>query len=147
VALAHLLFEAALTKTTKPSGRPFVITDPGPGLAYQDLYSLATELSVTPVSIAKIPPIALLLLAYVIEGYTSVVTRFPFLAKLGLKELGYPMSFVQPSVINGSVHTLVDDSAIKRGVEDGGLGYRGVCTSLEGMCEELAEWNREHEGE
>lgn len=122
-----------------------MITNPGPALAYQDLYSLATELSVTRVSVANMPPLPLLLVSYAIEGYTLLVTRFPILAKLGLKELGYPISFLQPGVIKGTMHTLVDDSAIRRTVDEGGLGYRGACTSLEGMCEQLADWNREHE--
>jgi hypothetical protein len=146
VALSHVLYEAALTKKAGPSGRPFNITDPGPGIVFQDLYDLATQLSVTPVRIAQIPPLPLLLVTYLIEAYVSVVARFPFLAKLGFKEPGYPLSFLQPTVIKGSVHILIDDSAIRRSVEDGGLGYQGVCTTLEGMCTQLAEWNREHEG-
>ena len=31
-------------------------------------------------------------------------------------------------------------------MEEGGIGYRGGCTTIEGVCEELLEWNREHEG-
>ncbi|KAK0656641.1 hypothetical protein B0T16DRAFT_316951 [Cercophora newfieldiana] len=145
VALAHLLFEAALTKTTKASGRPFVVTDPGPPLSFQDLYDLVIDLSVTPVSVMRLTPVILLLVTYVVEAYVAFVTFFPFLQKLGLKEPGYPLSFLQPSVIKGSVHVIVDDTAIRRSFEEGGLGYKGVCTSLEGMCEELADWNREHE--
>jgi hypothetical protein len=39
VALAHLQFEAALTRIEMPpcAGRPLVITDPGPPLAFRDL--------------------------------------------------------------------------------------------------------------
>jgi hypothetical protein len=133
VALSHVLYEAALTKKAGPSGRPFNITDPGPGIVFQDLYDLATQLSVTPVRIAQIPPLPLLLVTYLIEAYVSVVARFPFLAKLGFKEPGYPLSFLQPTVIKGSVHILIDDSAIRRSAEDGGLGYKGACTTLEGM--------------
>jgi hypothetical protein len=40
----------------------------------------------------------------------------------------------------------VDDSAAKRSVEEGGIGYRAGCTTMEGVCEEILEWNREHEG-
>jgi len=146
--LSHLLFEAALARKEMPlsAGRTFVVTDPGPSLAFEDLYKLVTELSVTTVSVARLPPLLLLLVAHGVEAYVWAVTRFPFLAKLGLKEPRYPLSFLQPSAIYGSMHTLADDSAIRRSVEDGGLGYRGVCTSLEGMCEELVEWNREHDG-
>lgn len=128
------------------AGRPFVVTDPGPPLAFRDMYSLATELSVTRVTVTPVPPVALLILAHVIESYVSIVTRFPILtAWFGLREPRFPINYLQPSTLRGSMHILVDDSAAKKSIEEGGLGYRGVCTSLEGMCEELAAWNLEHE--
>ncbi|KAK5658792.1 hypothetical protein OQA88_1604 [Cercophora sp. LCS_1] len=148
VALAHLFFEAALAQKAMPAcaGRPFVVTDPGPPVAFADMYKLVTELSTTPVSVLIVPPVALLIVAHLIEAYISVVTRFPSLtATLGLKEPSYPINFLQPSVIRGSMHILVDDSAAKKSAKEGGIGYHGVCNSLEGFCEELLEWNREHE--
>ena len=33
----------------------------------------------------------------------------------------------------------------RRRVEDGGIGYTGVCNSFEGLCEEMVLWNREYE--
>lgn len=58
---------------------------------------------------------------------------------------GYPISYVQPAVLRGSVHILIDDSVARRRVEDGGIGYTGVCNTLEGFCEEMVLWNREYE--
>lgn len=43
------------------------------------------------------------------------------------------------------MHILIDDSVARRRVEDGGIGYTGVCNSLEGLCEEMVMWNREYE--
>jgi len=107
---------------------------------------LATELSVTRVAVTSVPPVALLIFAHVIESYVSIVTRFPFLTTwFGLREPRFPINYLQPSTLRGSMHILVDDSAAKKSIEEGGLGYDGVCTSLEGMCEELVAWNLEHE--
>jgi len=36
------------------------------------------------------------------------------------------------------------DQAAREPVEEGGLGYKGVCTIMEGMCMQVAEWNEEH---
>jgi hypothetical protein len=108
---------------------------------------LAKILSSTPINVTPVPPVLLLLLAYAIEAYVSVLTRFPTLTGvLGLKEPRYPLSYLQPSVLRGSTHVLIDDSVARRSVAEGGIGYRGVCTSLEGFCEEMVAWNREHEG-
>ena len=75
-----------------------------------------------------------------------MLTRFPALTTgLGLKLPRYPISFLQPAVLRGSTHIIIDDSVARRSVEDGGIGYTGVCNSLEGFCEELVLWNREYE--
>ncbi|KAK1829845.1 sterol-4-alpha-carboxylate 3-dehydrogenase, decarboxylating [Podospora conica] len=148
VSLAHLQLEAALARKPMPpcAGRPLVVTDPGPPLAFGDMYKLATQLSLPPITVVPVPPVTLLLLAHAIEIYVSFITRFPGVASaLGLKEPKYPLSFLQPAVLRGATHILIDDSVARRRVEDGGIGYTGVCTSLEGFCEELVLWNREYE--
>lgn len=149
VALSHLCFEAALAQQPMPAcaGRPFVVTDPGPPVAFADLYKLIIELSTRPITVATIPPILLLIFAHLNEIYVDIVTRFPFLARLGLREPTYPINYLQPSVLRGSMHVLIDDTAARKSVKEGGIGYRGVCNSLEGFCEELLEWNREHDEE
>lgn len=49
---------------------------------------------------------------------------------------------IQPSLFSISdVFCIADDERARRGVEEGGLGYRPVITTLEGMCKELVDWN------
>ncbi|KAL2261048.1 hypothetical protein VTK26DRAFT_4768 [Humicola hyalothermophila] len=151
VALAHLQFEAALAQKDKPmpacAGRTFNVTDPGPPIAFADVYAAAVHLSVTPLTVSIKAPIFLFLIAHVIEFWSLLLARFPFLTKLGLREPSGPINFLQPSVFGVSIHTIVDDSAARKSVAEGGIGYQGVCTTIEGVCEEILEWNREHEGE
>ncbi|KAK1755317.1 hypothetical protein QBC47DRAFT_214103 [Echria macrotheca] len=148
VALAHLLFEAALARKSMPgcAGRPFCVTDAGPPIPFGDVYQLLREMATPRVTVAEIPPVMLLIAAYMIETYVSVVTRLPFLAKIGIREPKFPINYVQPAVLRGSVHCIIDDSAARRSVEDGGLGYQAVVDSLTGISEEVLQWNREHEG-
>ncbi|KAK4145542.1 uncharacterized protein C8A04DRAFT_26799 [Dichotomopilus funicola] len=165
VALAHLQFEAALAPTTPTSrtsarskaaalahlpacaGRPFNVTDPGPPIAFTDLYTAAEQLSTKPVRTFPQQPLVLFLIAHVIEAWCLILARFPFLTKyFGLREPAGPIHMLQPSVFTVSIHTIIDDSEARKSVEDGGIGYRPGCETLEGVCEQILEWNRENEG-
>ncbi|KAK4105434.1 NAD(P)-binding protein [Parathielavia hyrcaniae] len=159
-ALAHLQFEAALapprgspgTRTTPAcAGRTFNVTDVGPPPSFADVYRAAETLSATPVRVTPRSPLALFLLAHAIETWCVLLARLPFLtARLGwIREPSGPIHMLQPSVFSVSCHTLVDDGLARRSVAEGGLGYRGGCTTMEGICEQILEWNREHgeEGE
>lgn len=129
------------------AGRPFNVTDPGPPIAFADAYAAAAELSVTPVTTSYKRPLLLFLIAHVIEAWCLLLARFPFLTTwLGLREPSGPVHMLQPSVFNISIHTVVDDSMARKSVAEGGFGYRPVCTTLEGVCQEILEWNQEHEG-
>ncbi|KAK0618099.1 hypothetical protein B0T17DRAFT_509658 [Bombardia bombarda] len=148
VSLAHLLFEAALARKPMPScaGRPFVVSDPGPPICFRDFYSLITQLPVTPVTEAYPPPIMLLLLSHAIETYSLALARLPFLKTVfGLKDLSGPLQNLQPAIFSVTAHTIADDSAVRRSVEEGGLGYSGVGTTVDGICEQIVSWNREQE--
>ncbi|KAK4152450.1 hypothetical protein C8A00DRAFT_44504 [Chaetomidium leptoderma] len=149
VALSHLQFEAALAQKPMPAcaGRTFNVTDKGPPINFADLYGAAEELSVTPVRVARVQPLLLFLLAHVIEAWCLLLARLPFLTTvLGLREPSGPIHMLQPSVFTISIHTIVDDSAAKKSVAEGGFGYQGGCTTIEGVCEAIMEWNLEHEG-
>lgn len=146
VALAHLQMEAALSRPDMPgcAGRPFNITDPNPPVAFMDVYNAITELSVAPASVSFPPPVLLLIVAHLVEAWCLLLARFPFLTDvLGLREPMPPLLWLQPSVFSTSSHSIIDDSAARRRVEHGGLGYRGVCTTMEGVCEQILCWNRE----
>lgn len=152
VALSHLQFEAALAaqrgqEMPACAGRTFNVTDPGPPIAFADVYSAAKELAVTRVTVDPQRPLLMLLIAHLIEAWCLLLTRLPFLTTvLGWKEPAGPIHMLQPSVFSISIHTVVDDSRARKSVAEGGIGYQGGCTTIEGICEEILQWNREHEG-
>jgi hypothetical protein len=150
VALAHLQFEAALAPG-KPmpgcAGRTFNVTDAGPPIAFADAYLAGEELSATRVRTTPQSPLALLLVAHAIEAWCLLLARLPFLTTMfGLREPSGPIHMLQPAVFSVSIHTVVDDSAARKSVAEGGIGYEAGCTTLEGVCEQILNWNREHEG-
>ncbi|KAK3902880.1 sterol-4-alpha-carboxylate 3-dehydrogenase, decarboxylating [Staphylotrichum tortipilum] len=154
VALAHLQFEAALAKVRKGgevprcAGRTFNVTDPNGPISFADSYLAATALATTGVTVQKVVPLVLFLLAHVVEAWCLLLARLPFLTRwFGLREPAGPLHMLQPAVFGVSVHTVVDDSAARRSVEEGGIGYVGGCTTMEGVCEEILAWNREHKEE
>jgi hypothetical protein len=67
------------------------------------------------------------------------------LGRLGLKEPTGQISMLQPStVVSSSVFQFADDGPARKSVEDGGLGYRGVCTTLDGMVNQCRLFNLEY---
>lgn len=146
LALAQLQLEAALlgphADSAGVAGRPFVVSDPGPPPLFADLYAAVALLSKTPVTVPKPPPVVLLLVATVIEAWCNLLRNVPALTRLGLKEPGMPMYFLQPGIFDASVNYIVDDRDARRSPEEGGIGYRGMCTSMEGICMQIAEWNK-----
>ena len=151
VALSHLQFEAALAAAPGSSmprcaGRTFNVTDPGPPISFADMYLAAQSLSATRVTVTPQRPVLLFLIAHAIEAWCLLLARLPVLtAWFGWAEPAGPIHMLQPAVFNVSIHTVIDDSAARRSVQEGGIGYRGGCDTMEGMCEELLEWNREQE--
>ncbi|KAH6854680.1 hypothetical protein B0I37DRAFT_37131 [Chaetomium sp. MPI-CAGE-AT-0009] len=149
VAIAHLDFEAILAAPASASspqaGRPFVITDPNPPIRYQDLYFLVQTLAVTRFRIVALQPIIMVLVSYPIEWYSLALARFPFLRKV-LPELTGEVKHLQPGLFSICTHLVASNEVASRPVSDGGLGYTGVLTTLEGMTQEVVEWNRDHQG-
>ncbi|KAH6648573.1 hypothetical protein BKA67DRAFT_594100 [Truncatella angustata] len=144
VSLGHLLFEAALASNAKMpqcAGRPFLITDPGAAPLFQDYYRLLQSLAITPVKVIPVPPAVMLLLAYVVEAFDSL-SQFPGFK--WAKPKG-DLAMLQPSIFSAATHVPILDAAAKKSVAEGGLGYKGVCTTMEGMCQQLLDWNMEHE--
>ena len=154
VALAHLQFEAALALAPgndqpmpRCAGRTFNVTDAGPPIAFADIYEAGEHLSATRVRTKRQSPLALLLVAYAIEAWCLLLARLPFLTTVfGLREPSGPIHMLQPAVFGVSIHTIVDDTAAKKSIAEGGIGYEAGCTTLEGVCEQILNWNREHEG-
>lgn len=149
MALAHLDFEAVLASpesaTSPQAGRPFVVTDPNPPITYSDLYFLLQTLAATPFRILPLQPVVMVLISYPIEWYSHLLNRYPWLRRL-LPEINGEAKHVKPGIFSICTHLVASNEVASRPVRDGGLGYTGVVTTLEGMAQEVAEWNREHEG-
>lgn len=160
VSLAHLAFEAALapgpvrdgmngTKSTpmpRCAGRPYVVTDNGQAIQWYDFFRAAKQLAVTPMEVTKLAPLPLYLIAHLVEGWSLLLARAPFLTRLGLHEPRGPARDLQPPIFTPSAFIMVVDDEARKAVEDGGIGYKGLCTTLEGVCDQIWRWNQEQEG-
>ncbi|KAI1319977.1 NAD(P)-binding protein [Xylariaceae sp. FL0255] len=151
VAIAHLHHEAALldpASTSKCSGRPYVVTDPNPPIAYSDLYTAIKTLSIHPFSVLHMPPAFMLLMTHAVEFYGDMRYKpFPLsvLGKL-LPPLSGDLTHLKPGLFSITTHLVATNDEISKPVAEGGLGYSGLFTTQEGMVNEVLEWNREHEG-
>lgn len=144
VAVAHLHHEAVLLEKKAPqAGRPFVVTDPNPPITYGDLYLAIGTLSVHKFFLLVLPPVSLLLVSHIIEWYSLLPYRLSFLRWI-LPELRGEVSYLKPGLFSITTHLVGSNAESSKPVEEGGLGYSGVITTIEGMALEVLEWNREH---
>ncbi|KAK3336297.1 hypothetical protein B0T19DRAFT_35313 [Cercophora scortea] len=147
-AIAHLQLEAVLTPPESASapqaGRPFTITDPNPPITYSDLYLLISSLAVTPFRVILLQPVGMLLLSYPVEWYILLLVKVPRLRKVFPPLMG-EVKHLQPALFSICTHVIATAAAASRRVEDGGIGYTGILTTLEGMVQEVVEWNHEHQ--
>ncbi|KAI3325706.1 NAD(P)-binding protein [Xylariaceae sp. AK1471] len=147
VAIAHLHHEAALLQpesASSHSGRPFVVTDPNPPISYTDLYSAIKVLSGHSLTTLPLPPVFMLLVSHIIELYAELPFQFPILGKI-LPPLQGDVQHLKPGLFSITTHLVASNAEMGKPVSEGGLGYQGVLTTLEGMVLEVLEWNREHE--
>ncbi|KAL2136156.1 hypothetical protein VTI74DRAFT_5209 [Chaetomium olivicolor] len=148
VSIAHLDFEAILASPESASspqaGRPFVVTDPNPPIAYSDLYFLVKTLAATPFRTLTLQPILMVLLSYPIEWYSLALVKYPFLRRF-LPELTGDAKHLKPGIFSICTHLVGSNAVASKPVRDGGLGYTGILTTLEGMVQEVVEWNRDHQ--
>ena len=67
-------------------------------------------------------------------------------AGIGLPGLTGEVRHLQPGLFSICTHLVAsNEQGAGRPVSDGGLGYTGVLTTLEGMVQEVVEWNRDHQ--
>lgn len=85
------------------------------------------------------------LIAHLVEGWSLLLARAPFLTRLGLREPRGPARDLQPSIFTPAAFIMVVDEQARKTVEDGGIGYKGLCTTLEGVCDQIWRWNQEQE--
>ncbi|KAI2472368.1 NAD(P)-binding protein [Annulohypoxylon bovei var. microspora] len=156
VSLAHLLFEAALVsgaddkgkgkgKMPGCAGRAFTVTDGGAPPMFDDFYKLLKTTAETPrIKIVYLQPAVMLVLAHVVE-WCDLASRMPVLRWILPRPKG-DLAMLQPAVFSASTHFLATDAAAQRSVADGGIGYRHVHDTMEGMCQQVLDWNVEHRG-
>ena len=120
-----------------------MVSDPNPPVLHADFYRVLSTLSITGFKAQYLPPLPLLLLCYPIEQYHILQNRFPGI----LPALPQDIQLLQPGLFNiSSLNTISIDSNARKAVEDGGLGYKGVCTTLQGLCMSVKDWNDNHAG-
>ncbi|KAK4174198.1 hypothetical protein QBC36DRAFT_243879 [Triangularia setosa] len=148
VAIAHLHYEAVLAANPKApqAGRPFIITDPNPPISYLDMYQAIEALSATPFRLIRLPPILMWFLSYIVEWYSLLPVKYPFLRRI-LPELKGDLKHMKPGLFSVTTHMVATNENASRSVDEGGLGYTGILTTLEGMVQEIVDWNIEHKGE
>lgn len=125
------------------AGRPFIVTDPNPPITFADLYGTITTLSVHPTKLQVIQPVIILVLSHILEWYSQLPYRLPFLKPL-LPEMKGDIKTLRPGLFSVCTHVIASDARARKPVAEGGLGYRGTFTTLQGMVTEVIEWNQEH---
>ncbi|KAI1298929.1 3-beta hydroxysteroid dehydrogenase/isomerase [Xylaria venustula] len=147
ISLGHLNFEAALLRKEMPkcAGRPFIITDDGPPPTYGDMYHLCYTAAETPVKLTFLPPALFLIIAHIVE-LVAIASRTPVLKWIFPTPRG-TIAILQPGVFHAGLNYVSTDKAAQRSVEQGGLGFEHVHTTIEGMCQQVSEWNREYASE
>jgi hypothetical protein len=91
----------------------------------------------------------MLLVSHVVELYAELPFQpFP-LSTIGklLPPLQGDLRHLKPGLFSITTHLIASNEEVSKPVSEGGLGYQGVLTTLEGMVLEVLEWNREHENE
>ncbi|KAJ4032512.1 hypothetical protein NW761_011964 [Fusarium oxysporum] len=147
VAVAHLYHEAALAKENcTQAGKPFVVTDVGPPITFGDVYTAVEVLSIHPFRNVIVPPLIILLMTHIVEWFILLPHRLPFLKGI-LPEVKGDLRTVQPGLITICTHLVASDTEARQPISEGGLGYKGLFTTLEGVVSVIMDWNREHAGE
>lgn len=158
-SLAHLCYEQRLVEQIKGSSNPdlggqtFIVTDAGAPPTYGDVYLSLTELTDGECQFPLLSPTAMLVFAYAVEAtylarelyISSPNPLVKALARL-VPQITSDVVNVQPSLWSlMMVHLIFDDSRARLPPSQGGLGYNGPLTTLQGMCR-LVEEHRKSDG-
>ena len=139
VSIAHLAYEAALLSGKDVGGRTYYVTDPGGPVYYGDLYTVLSTLAHkdTPTNFPRIPTVPMLLLAYLIEAYILLRTRF--LPKL--PPITGDLAIITPAMFDMStVHTVYDNQLAMDEIN-----YNPPIGTMEGLCLQMLDWNNKVE--
>lgn len=139
--MGHLCYEQRLLEFEAKSlpdigGQSFVLTDPGPPFRCQDMCTALATITGGELTFPHLSPTLMLLIAYIMEAYYIfqhvATSTFPLLGVV-LRPLPLFISYLQPSTFIGNVHYIIDDSRARLSPEQGGLGSKGVWTTLQGF--------------
>jgi hypothetical protein len=144
VSLAHLNYEAAILEAPQSAGKCFNITDSGKPITAEDIFYLLRLR--TGFVQHHVWTTALLPLAYAIEWYTIACAWIPVLDKI-LPQPDATLIQLQPALWNVvmSSQTATNGRA-SLPPEKGGIGYKPLCTALEGMSQEVMDYLKETGG-
>ncbi|CAA7267670.1 unnamed protein product [Cyclocybe aegerita] len=141
VSYAHLLYEARLLEAlvAPPNapvqtlgGETYLITDSGNPVAYDDVYLALSTLTNDRVTFPPIPASPILVVAHLIEMYYLLQSRLPSV----LPPIKGDAVKVQPPLFNLTmIHLKIDDSRARLSCSEGGLGYQGPWSTLDGVCQ------------
>ena len=149
--LAHLCYEQRLLETlqggTNPDigGQGFCVTDPGAPVTYGDMHMTLTTLTNGRCRFPTISPTLILFVSHIVEFYyltrLFLLSYAPFIGSW-LPAKGDVMN-MQPSMFAlTGIHAICDDSRARLPPHEGGLGYRGSWTTLEGLHTTVQEYKK-----
>lgn len=143
-ALAHLRLEAVLLSphANKVASRPFLVSDNGPPITFEDAFTIMGTASSTGFTVVRPPPVLLLAIFHLVEWWALLGGYCPLLKTL-IGEPKDPIDMLQPASAAAGISSIVDDSDARKAPEDGGIGYQPLCATLEGMCVQIYEWNEQ----
>ncbi|KIX09557.1 uncharacterized protein Z518_00637 [Rhinocladiella mackenziei CBS 650.93] len=136
VSLAHLIYEARIHSANPDiGGKAYCVCDPSPPFRYSDLFRLFSTIvhPATPMRFHRVPPLVLMMISYAVEAYVTIQRRY-----LGfLPEVKGDLQMLQPVMFSYlTLNILYDDSLARKE-----LGYNPGYDTLEGLCEQVLEWN------
>lgn len=142
VAQAHMKLEESLLgeHVDKVAGKPFVITDDGPPITTSDYYQVLSSTSTLGFTAVRPPPVLFLTAFYIIEWWAILSAKYAFVKRL-IGEPKEPIDILQPGTAASGITSILDDSKARKSPQDGGIGYKPVCDTIEGLCKLVGEWN------
>lgn len=155
-SLAHLCYEQRLLelaqggKNPDIGGKAFIATDAGPPMLYGDVYRILNILTGGRTVFTTYSATGLLLLAHLSEAYylfSEMLHKSTWVPSKVFRSL-FPrvkgdMVYFQPSLFNMmNVHLIFDGSWATASPEKGGLGYNPPWTTLTGMSQIVADFEK-----
>jgi hypothetical protein len=151
-SLAHMCYEERLIELSRGSANPdisgqaFNVADPGGPVTFGDVYKVLETLD-DETSFPILSPTAMLLVAQILEfiylsRYFLSMSSSRLLRAISwlFPNITGDIVNLQPSLFNlTQLHLIFDDSRARLSPAEGGLGYHGAFTTLEGLCKTVEE--------